>query len=146
MSEPRPFRSIGNRLKVVREGNGMTQIELADAVGISVKSVTLYETGVLLVPSPVLKTMRSLFMFSIDHVLTGQVSTVDPQALRAFCCDLDSELDASALSLSSADYANLLLSFSTLMQNGERVTASSVMRLAGLSSRSHVREILTDGT
>ena len=52
---------LGNRLRELREGKGLTQAQLADLIGVSRKTVNTVENGVF-VPSTVvaLKLARAL--------------------------------------------------------------------------------------
>ena len=61
--------SIGNRLKILRERDNVTQKEVAFAIGKSVGSVGMYEIDER-VPSPeVLSKLADFYKVSVDYLL-----------------------------------------------------------------------------
>lgn len=59
----------GNKLKSLRENNGLLQKELADILNISLSSISMYERGERQPDNDTLKKISNYFQVSIDYLL-----------------------------------------------------------------------------
>ena len=62
---------MGNRIKMLREKNKMTQSELASALGIRQNTLSTWETGRYEPDNEMLKAIASYFGVSVDYVIGG---------------------------------------------------------------------------
>ena len=62
---------VGARLKGLREDKGMSQYELADAIGISRESIARYETGKRGITVEVLDIYSDYFNVSVEYIMYG---------------------------------------------------------------------------
>lgn len=62
---------VGARLKGLREDKGMSQYELADAIGISRESIARYETGKRGITVEVLDIYSNYFNVSVEYIMYG---------------------------------------------------------------------------
>lgn len=60
---------IGERLKQMREKNGLTQTELATAMGVAQQAINRWERGKLDASLPALKDMARILGVSADYLL-----------------------------------------------------------------------------
>ena len=65
------FVELGARIAELRKTNGITQIQLADTLGVSQQTVNSYEVARRRVPVSALPTLAQLFGISIDELLGG---------------------------------------------------------------------------
>jgi len=63
---------LSERLKLIRVQLGMSQKEIALALGIALKSWQLYETGASIPGAKVLETLLSKFDVNVNWLLTGK--------------------------------------------------------------------------
>lgn len=68
-------RAIGKRICTARENKNMTQAELAEALGISVNAVSLFETGTNGCSLKNLLTISDLLDVSMDYLTKGKQTT-----------------------------------------------------------------------
>ncbi len=68
-------KTIGNNIRNLRNHTSMTQEQLANYLGVSVPTISLYESGTRTVPLESLVVLSRIFNISIDNLLT--VSTFD---------------------------------------------------------------------
>lgn len=62
----------GNKLKKLRENQGLLQKELADKIGISLSSISMYERGERQPDNETLKKISQYFNVSIDYLLDNE--------------------------------------------------------------------------
>ena len=58
-----------NRLKELREDNDLLQREVADALGISQRNYSYFETGQTLLTEDILRKIANYYKTSVDYVL-----------------------------------------------------------------------------
>lgn len=76
-------RAIGERIQIARENKNMTQAELAEALGISVNAVSLFETGTNGCSLKNLLIISDLLDVSMDYLTKGeQVANIEEPILR----------------------------------------------------------------
>ncbi len=63
----------GNKLKKLRENQGLLQKELADKIGISLSSISMYERGERQPDNDILKRLSQYFGVSTDYLLDNEV-------------------------------------------------------------------------
>ena len=56
-------------IKTLRQEAGMTQRQLADKLGVSVRSVRTYENQMDMVPTRILMKLADVFQVSLDYLL-----------------------------------------------------------------------------
>lgn len=66
------FKELGGRLAAARKRAGMTQLELAEKLGVAQQTLAHYETAYLRPPILVLIGMAELLGFSLEEMLTGR--------------------------------------------------------------------------
>jgi transcriptional regulator with XRE-family HTH domain len=69
VKEEQFFRELGERIASARKAHGMTQQQLADALGIAQQTLARYEGGLSRVPASMLPTLAELLSFSFDELL-----------------------------------------------------------------------------
>lgn len=73
---------IGSRLQEERKRCGMTQAEVADAIGVVKRTQANYEAGTSDAPAPYLNKVAIHFGFDIPYILTGVRTTLAENALN----------------------------------------------------------------
>ena len=66
------FVELGARVAELRKAQGITQIQMADALGISQQTVNSYEVGRRRIPVSALPLLAKLLATSIDELLLGE--------------------------------------------------------------------------
>lgn len=85
------FKELGGRLAAARKRAGLTQLELAEKIGIAQQTLAHYETGHLRPQIPVLIALADLLGFSLEEMLTGR----DPsRGKRGPASKLEQQLEA----------------------------------------------------
>lgn len=67
----------GNKLKKLRENQGLLQKELADKIGISLSSISMYERGERQPDNDTLKKLSQYFNVSIDYLLDNEITATN---------------------------------------------------------------------
>ena len=67
------FKKLGKRIAELRKERGMTQIQLAEALGISQQLVAAYETGDRKVPASMLPMLSKLFAVSLEQLMGMEI-------------------------------------------------------------------------
>ncbi len=68
------FERIGKNIKILRNKNKITQINLANRLNISRQQVANYESGKVTIPLSNIVEMSSIFNISIDHLVKEDFS------------------------------------------------------------------------
>jgi transcriptional regulator with XRE-family HTH domain len=81
------FAALGKRVTRLRKSHGMTQLELARAVGVTQQAVFAYEIGYRRISAPVLEKIAKLFKLSTDQLLgltaePARKGRLSPKAMR----------------------------------------------------------------
>ena len=87
------FKEMGARIAQARKERGLTQQQLADALGISQQTLAHYEVGRVGVGAPMLPRLSELLDLSFDEILLGQ-PTVRLPGKRGPASRLEQQLDA----------------------------------------------------
>ena len=87
------FKEIGERIAQARKERGLTQQQLADALGISQQTLAHYEVGRVGVGAPMLPRLSELLDLSFDEILLGH-PTVRLPGKRGPASRLEQQLDA----------------------------------------------------
>lgn len=66
------FVELGARVAELRKAQGITQIQMADALGVSQQTVNSYEVGRRRIPVSALPLLAKLLTTSIDELLLGE--------------------------------------------------------------------------
>lgn len=66
------MNSFGEFLYTLRKEKGMTQAELADALGVTNKAVSKWETGEAMPETALLKPLARIFNVTVDELLDGK--------------------------------------------------------------------------
>ena len=66
------FKVLGARLKEARRAQGMTQVELAEKLGIAQQTLAHYEVGRLRVPISLLPVLAQTLRLTFDEILIGR--------------------------------------------------------------------------
>ncbi|MCP3706783.1 helix-turn-helix domain-containing protein [Paraburkholderia sp. CNPSo 3274] len=69
MKDEQFFRELGERIASARKAHGLTQQQLAEALGIAQQTLAHYEGGRSRVPASMLPTLAELLMFTADELL-----------------------------------------------------------------------------
>lgn len=67
--DKRFFKQLGARIAESRKENKLTQVQLAEVLGISQQTLAHYEVGRLRVPASMLPTLAQIFGVSVDDLL-----------------------------------------------------------------------------
>ncbi|WP_417480531.1 helix-turn-helix domain-containing protein [Maricaulis maris] len=87
------FQEIGERLRKLRAGAGLTQAEFAETLGTSLRSYKGYETGQRELPTSVILRLRDFGEVSPSWLLTGERDKLDDQAEQALRSTIGTGLD-----------------------------------------------------
>ncbi|MEJ2406748.1 MAG: helix-turn-helix transcriptional regulator [Candidatus Thiodiazotropha sp.] len=68
------FVELGARVAELRKAQGITQIQMAEALGVSQQTINSYEVGRRRIPVSTLPVLASLLTTSIDELLLGEKS------------------------------------------------------------------------
>lgn len=68
------FIAFGERLAGLRKGQGLTQVQLADALGVSQQAVTAYESGQRRVPISLLPLLAKTLGTTVEDVIGVQAA------------------------------------------------------------------------
>ena len=60
---------LGKRLKALREGKGLTQQNMADTMGLTMRNYQRYEYGMVNVPATTLNFFADFFGVTTDYLL-----------------------------------------------------------------------------
>ena len=60
---------FGNRLKKLRKGKGLTQQNMADVMGLTMRNYQRYEYGMINVPATTLNLFADFFGVTTDYLL-----------------------------------------------------------------------------
>ena len=60
---------VGERLSQLRKDNGLLQKDLAKILGVSVKSISMYERELRSPPDDIKRKMSELFNISVDYLM-----------------------------------------------------------------------------
>jgi transcriptional regulator with XRE-family HTH domain len=91
--EAKFLRELGARLAEARKAQRMTQVQLADALGIAQQTLAHYEGGRIRIQIATLAAMAQVLRFSIDDMLIGRTPG---RARRGPASKLEQQLDAIA--------------------------------------------------
>ncbi len=73
----------GNKLKNLRENKGLLQKELADKIGISLSSISMYERGERQPDNDTLKKFSKFFNVTVDYLLDNKLDNpIDKELLE----------------------------------------------------------------
>lgn len=72
---------IGNRIKLAREGAGLTQDQFSELIGMGSKSVSAFERGTVGVSLPALQRICKILSISSDSILFESLPENDVQAM-----------------------------------------------------------------
>lgn len=99
---------IGDRIKILRESNNMSQVELADAIGVSKQTMYKYENGIITnIPSDKIERLSQVFSVSPAYIMGWTSSALSRDSLELL--DLYSKLDDGDQS-KIKDFMRVLLS------------------------------------
>lgn len=96
---------LGDRIKLLRKQQGLTQTELGKMIGISQTAVISYEKGVNVPPVDRLSKMADIFDVSVDYMLgkTDDRTTAKKCDVHTKVIDLEDELSSLILHLNEGD-------------------------------------------
>ena len=111
------FKEMGARIAQARKERGLTQQQLADALGISQQTLAHYEVGRVGVGAPMLPRLAELLDLSFDEILLGQPTARLP-GKRGPASRLEQQLDAITRLPKSEQRAVSTLLTAVLAQHG----------------------------
>lgn len=88
---------VGSRIKKARKSNGISQIELADRLGISVSHMSNIENGKISVGLDIFMDIIDVLGIPADWILNGNTDSAAPipeQAIELFADCTESEIQA----------------------------------------------------
>lgn len=94
------YGSIGQKIRQIRLKKGMTQEELAEAVGVGVTHISHLETGAGTVSLKVFLAIVNTLDCSADEILCKELRTARP-ILNSWLTDLVSDCDAAEIKILS---------------------------------------------
>ena len=87
------FKRLGARIAQARKQMDMTQVQLADRLGIAQQTLAHYEVGRVRIAASQLPTLAEILDLSIDEMLIGQATT-RPAGKRGPASRLQQQIDA----------------------------------------------------
>lgn len=87
------FKELGARVAQGRKARGLTQVQLAERLGIAQQTLAHYEVGRLRIAADMLPLLAEILDLSIDELLTGQAG-VRPSGKRGPASRLQQQIDA----------------------------------------------------
>ena len=85
------FVELGSRIAELRKSQGITQIQMAEALGVSQQTVNSYEVARRRVPVSALPILGRLFNISVDELLGEQ--TAKPNGKRGPASKLQQQIE-----------------------------------------------------
>ena len=76
--------TIAERIRLIRQQKGFSQVELANEAGTNVKSLSRYELGTSIPPANVLKDLADALGVSADALLGEQATIEDKELFKKF--------------------------------------------------------------
>ena len=116
---------VMNRIKDLRQAQGLTQEELGKKINVEKSAISKYEKGIVIPNGDVLKRLSAIFNVSTDYLLDNEVS----------CSEKYSEEETQLL----ADYRYL-------DKEGKNLVRSMMKYLRGVISPSGSRRIQKNGS
>ena len=89
------FKELGARIASARKGRGMTQVQLAERLGVSQQTLAHYEVGRVGVGAAMLPVLADILDLSIDELLIGHPAARAP-GKRGPASRLQQQVDAIA--------------------------------------------------
>lgn len=111
---------FADRIKELRKEKGMTQVDLAKALGVSTGTVAMWETGKRNPSFDMLNTLSDLFDKRIDYILGTSDDARSPKLT-------EEELDQLAEWTVEQDYEDMLRKYALLDDYG-KATIDAVLR------------------
>lgn len=90
------FRELGTRIAQGRKARGLTQVQLAEQLGIAQQTLAHYEVGRVRIVASMLPLMADILDVSVDELLTGQAIT-RPPGKRGPASKLQQQVEAIAM-------------------------------------------------
>jgi len=84
-----------NRLKELREDRDLLQKDVANAIGLSQRNYSYYETGVAMLTADILVNLANFYNTSIDYLLyeTDNRKRYSKSIMKEYKNNLDNELE-----------------------------------------------------
>jgi len=110
---------FADRLKVLRAEKGITQVELADMLGVSKGTVGMWETGKRMPSFETLDEMTRIFDRRMDYILGYSNDTTSPKLA-------EEDVDQLGTWLVEDDYTDIVYSFLRLDHYGQEAVESLI--------------------
>lgn len=130
---------IGDRIKEIREKNGLTQSELARRLGLTRSGVNAWEMGVSIPSAQYLIGLANLFRVSTDYLLGldrregVDISNLDGEEKAVIYSLLNYfEKDRHSVRLSDSELAQLEDEYTVLVNSGDRLPRQMLKVVKGI--------------
>lgn len=118
------FKELGARIARARKDQGMTQVQLADRLGIAQQTLAHYEVGRARIAASLLPAIADILDLSLDELLVGHPQARSP-GKRGPASRLQQQLDAiSQLPKARQRFVSDMLD-TVLAQHGPRQEAAA---------------------
>ncbi|MCZ4258699.1 helix-turn-helix domain-containing protein [Sulfitobacter sp. G21635-S1] len=124
-----PNAGIGARLQVTRNEIGMTQADMAQLIGVSLRAYHSYEKGDRSLPIEALVTLQEKFNSDITWILLGSKSARiehDIKALQEFEISLDRYLVGQGITIDSERRGAIVARWYRSLTDGEEIPMKDV--------------------
>ncbi len=85
------YKSVGNNIKGLRKKNKMTQLQLAQRLGVSNKAVSKWENGQGYPDTEFFPQLAAIFNVSIDYIMLGEIKGI--AVAGTLCADIIKNID-----------------------------------------------------
>ncbi len=137
-------KTIGERIKAIREENGMTQTELADAIGTTKQNIYKYENNIVTnIPSDRIEAIARIFKITPAYLM-GWTDDAVRKDIGSIIANRRKLLEISIEQLAEDDprFMNLLTLYHSLNDMGKE---KAIERLEELSEIERYRKNEGDG-
>lgn len=123
------FVSIGARLTITRNEEGLSQTEMAKAIGVSLRAYHSYEKGNRGLPIEALVMLHEKFSADVNWILLGTKSARiehDIEALQAFETSLDRLLTEQRIKIQSEKRGAIVARWYRSLTDGKKIQMDDV--------------------
>ncbi len=117
--------TVAESLKKIRKAHKLTQLEVANILGVDRTTYTLYEIGKTYPPIETLDKLSNMYNATIGYIL-GKETENHPERLKKAAFVAEDDVDPIAYL--SKDERKLLLSYRVLSQNGKENIINEVVQ------------------
>jgi transcriptional regulator with XRE-family HTH domain len=114
-----PENAFGQRIKVLREGLGLTQDQVSDLVGVKVAQVSRWELGKAHPSLPLHYNRLAIALKTTTAVLLNEATIDDPMGRMKQLCEVEEQAHKLAASASNETWIQFLEALRRVLKDSE---------------------------